>query len=109
MEKEDSKDWLKKEFGVDLSELDEDARELVSDIGHDGVKSLVERARERELYRGERITKKETTRLLQNVARLAEEGGGEWAEGESSIKGDKPNDWIFDELKQLSDMEEERV
>jgi len=102
-ERSSSFKWVKDKYGVEYSELDKDAQGVISDLGEEGVEELVKDASEKFIHRGDRLTGEERINLLESISRLVDfDEGGDWAEGESSFKGDKPKDWIGSELKDLS-------
>jgi hypothetical protein len=92
--------WLKR-FGVNPDSLDRETQELVEKLGKQGVQDLVKSARAGKLHRGVRITENERVGLIQQIRRLQDGGGGEWAPGERPIGGDTPRGWINDELEYL--------
>lgn len=104
-EREANSDWLKDQYGLDYEALDPEVQEIIEHLGEEGVRDLVEQVGETVFYRGERVTAEEKNNILQRVVRLGEEeNGGRWAEGEPSIGGDKPKDWISDELDDLQEV-----
>ncbi|MBL7150535.1 hypothetical protein ISS86_01240 [Candidatus Microgenomates bacterium] len=96
-------DWLKA-FNVDPATLDEETLEYARKLGLNGVAELREREaplrEEGILYRGEPITEGDRTRLLEQTLELCRHRV-KWERGEKSIHGDKPADWILDEVKYL--------
>lgn len=94
--------WLSK-YRLSIEDLDPDVRRLLSDLGEEGVDRLVEAARNTRPYRNRRMIKGERVSVLEQLQRLSEQGGGEWARGEPSIGGDTPRTWIGDEEEYLSE------
>ena len=96
-------DWLKA-FKVDPATLDEETLQYAREIGPAGVAALYQKeAPLREgkiLYRGEHIAEGDRTCLLRQTLELRRHRI-RWAEGESSIHGDKPIDWLLDEVEYL--------
>jgi len=100
-----SLDWLK--AFVDPATLDEETLKYAQELGLNGVAELYQEEaslRERRVrYRGEYITPGDRTRLLEQTLELHMHRI-RWAEGEKSIHGDKPADWIIDEVEYLEDL-----
>lgn len=95
--------WVKKKYGIEFSSLDDDIQKAIKELGEEGVEELVDVASKGLEYRGTRLTQDERINLLENISRLIDfDEGGNWANGEPSIKGDKPQDWIEREVKDLS-------
>lgn len=91
--------WLIK-HGIEFESLEPEVQDVVKHLGKEGVEDLINQARGTIVHRAERLTPKERINLEQQLVRLADEGGGEWAEGEPSM-GNKPIAWIEEEIDGL--------
>ena len=92
--------WLETLYGISPDSLPLEARDLAKKLGPDGGNGLVEQYRGTQFYRGIRAGREELSNKLEQMHRLAFEGGGRWAPGEPSY-GDSPLTWINQEVAEL--------
>ena len=92
--------WLETIFGIAPQSLPVDARLKAKELGPDGVRELVEQYRGTKFYRGRRVGREDLSNRLEQMHRLAFEGGGRWVRGEP-VYGDTPSTWINQEVDEI--------